>query len=296
MSSSGEFDNSWLPNSGSTYAELAPRAAAIESMARTLLETPDWTQTQLHYETPFGPDYTLDLSARDQSRSNPRPTRNLQVRVNNAEGINLCRLMMNLDEPAKHQGKYPQAEDAAKLLEEVKDADPAALELVRNALQLHLHGYDQAIVDKVNTRYAALLMEGSTNNRIGIWHTLEDGTFVGLAHTTKEGEQPWPEIDNEYELAVRVKPYGRVVDFQKRRDGMYETFETDHDTGKLLRSIVGESRVLGEGENAVEVDLGDNKSKHAVIEEAERAMGLRALDTERLDRIEEGLQAAVAER
>ena len=296
MAYGNEFEEQLPPDLSEAYVELAPRAVLLDGMATTLLETPDWTQTQLHYETPFGPDNTLILSARNCSRSNPQDTLRLQVRANDSEGLNLYKFMTELDEIAKHQGKYPQKEDAAILLEGATDADPTALRLVSNALRLHLSGYDQNIMNMVSLDYASLLETGSTNYRVGIWHTLIDGTYVGIARSLKEGKQPWEEIDNEYELAIHVRTDSRVVDFQKRRDGIYETFETDPDTGRALRSIVGKALVIGIGKKAIEVDLGENRAKHEEIKDTDRALGFRDLDAERLDRIEEGLIKASAER
>lgn len=88
----------------------------------------------------------------------------------------------------------------------------------------------------------------------------------------------------------------RVVDFRRNRDGTYETFETDPDTGRVISSIVGGDNVIQLGEQTVVIDLGNNSSKQAVIEEAERAMGIRDLDQERLDVVEAALSQTLEER
>lgn len=299
-----EFGESWT--TPATDPELIAQAERVAEMATAFLEAPDWEQTQVHFQTPLGASHRLELLDRVSGASldpNLHPNiRQIEVIQNATEGnFRVAPLTLDLKELAESkrvEGLYhPEAVTA--LLQAVEHAgttDTRVVQLVKAAVHLRRAAADEEIIKEMTTRFNMLLAQGTINDRCGIKHTLADGTQVFLMSSSREGDQPWPEIDAEPLLHLRVVNGVRAVDFKQKRDGTYQSHHTSPNSANEARSIVGDDKVFKLGETAIVVDLGDNAAKYAAVEEAESMLGMRTLRAEHVHLAEEALKALANER
>jgi hypothetical protein len=300
MAFDAEFGNEHFPQTGETYAQLLPRAVHIEGLLTKLLEEPDWDITRLHFQAPFGIDHRIELDARTSTPALLTPDYwELAVR-HDAEGMTGTALRVRFQDDSEEPFSVLYARDyLASVLGGEARTEQRFLDLVFNGVGLKTEPDNTGATEAVKLQGGALLMKGCAEYKRRTWRTLNDGTRVFLVTSSKEGEQPWPEIDADPASWIRVQESNRVVEFRRTRDGVYQTHEVIPDRKQELGSVVGQNMVVGEGEDAIEVNLGDtrdNRSKHGVIAAAETAMGMRDLDAERLDYVEEALTKVTAER
>lgn len=297
----GGFDLPTLHEEGDDREGLLAQAGRIERQATQLLEKPEWIETKLQFQIPFGPDHSLELSARTaEGAPELADRRDLFIFRNTSDGIRsgCCWLSLNKLDAGEVRGAYFEQE-ITPVLQANENMDSRVVRLVQDAGKLVAaknQEVDQRVADQVTQTFAELLSEGAVNTRHGIWHQREDGSFVGVLHSSKEGDQKWDKVDTEPELHVRSQTDTRMVDYKKYRDGTFEIHDSNPDKANEARAVYGEDRVLETGGELVIFDLGDNKARRDVVDEAERAMGLRELQKERLDIIEKALAQYESER
>jgi hypothetical protein len=298
--------NPELSDNGGDKGEVDPllhaQAERISDLTAHVLENgpADWDDSKVRYRTPLGPDFRLDVTARAYYRRDETIyERDIEILHNESGGsMKIGALMVDMnyreDQPVKVKLYVPEV--VTELLER-DDVSDDVKALINDAVRLDSDTSDEALISRVNAGMTALLHVGSSyHGRCLRHHQTSQGDKVTMMVNTEEGIGQWQNIDTKPEVQVRVEFDGRAIDMIKEKNsGKYETLEVDPDTGSSLRAAGGDN-VAEIGGMTIIFDDGSMEANENAIKEAVRAMGLRDLKSEYLDRIESALQQVAAER
>jgi hypothetical protein len=301
MASNPEFNDTGHDR-GNVDPELYAQAERISSITTHLLDNgpTDWDQTKLFYQTPLGADFRLELTARAfRRKAGTLHNRDITILHKDSQGslmISPLMLDLNYEDTQPIKMRLYEPDMVAELLD-IEGIDDDVKRLILDATGLKSESPDNELVERVNGGMAALLDKGMVHFGHGVRrHMTIPGDKVSFMTNSKDGDEPWPAVDKIPEIQVRVEFDGRAVDIVKEKGSeVYESLEVDPSTGHQLR-VVANDNVVEIGGAVVIFDDGSMEANESVLKEAERAMGLRALNSQYLDRIESALKQVAAER
>lgn len=276
---------------------LQHQAEQIGALAEQLLETPDWEKIELKYEAPLAGGFNIELQTRRESgilQGEQLFVNWRQLTVHRGRRGGFPPMHVYVDQASRQEldvidrGWCPK--EPARLLEAIEDADPVAVRLVKDAMQLYVGGHDPKVLGSVTEAYSTLMEQGRFSQAFGLKQHNDSGTRASIFSANPESDKLWFAGETNVTLGIKVFSHNRQIGFSRYRSGNYETYEEALDKWEVLKATIGKKTMNPFASVSISAE------KLAEIESTERAVGLRELRADYLGIIRSVLEDAAESR